>query len=262
MKYDNGNENNISQSDYSYWCVLWGNKKHKIELNRDFHSNDGDDMACDWDLRAISSETMITEHTYENRVQASNSVFKADNVDSADISQYKLFEYPACKSGKQKIVLGPVLIDKETDKLLEYINGYYGSKKQFKLIVCLWRNQSEITAERQHSYWGNLNKNEFLVCIGVDGANQIQWCKSYSWMDKPVLSVKIEQWFRDNKSLNLKAFAKWLPANIEEYWQRKHFKDFNYIQIEVTQSQYNSIFIVVFILCVIQAIITVRICRQ
>ncbi len=256
IRWDNGNESNISRSDYYYWSTFWGSKFYKVELNRDYHDNDGDDMACDWDLRPESSQSLITEHTYTNKVQASNSVFKADRVDSTDIAQYHLFEYPKPESGSQKIVLGPVLVDKPTAKLLEYINGYYGSKKQFKLFVCVWRNQSEITAERQHSYWENLNKNEFLVCLGVDGANQVQWCKSYSWMDKPALSVKVEQWFRENKSLSLSRFATWLPANITEYWSRKHFRDFEYLQIEVTQSQYTSMFIVVMILCIVQVFAT------
>lgn len=256
LKWDNGGERDITKSTYDYWVNLWGGKKYKIELNRDYHKNDGDDIACDWDLLPEHSESLITEHTYENRVQATNNVFKADFVDSIDRVQYKLFDYP--DSG-DKIVLGSVIVDQPTLRLFKYINGYYGSKKQFKLFICCFRNMSEIAAERQHSYWGNLNKNEFLVCIGLDGANQVQWCKSYSWMDKPVLSVKVEQWFRDHKSLNLNAFSKWLPKNIEEYWSRKHFKDFNYIQVEITQSQYTTLFIVCIFICLLQAFITFKI---
>ena len=256
MRWDNNQESHISKSDYIYWCTLWANKFYKVELNRDYHSNDGDDVACDWDLRPESSQSLITEHTYVNKVQASNSVFKADKVDSTDVAQYHLFEYPKVTSASQPIILGSVKLDQGTNKLLEYINGYYGSKKQFKLIICAWRNQSEVTAERQHSYWENLNKNEFLVCLGLDNSNQIQWVKSYSWMDKPLLSVKVDQWFNEHRSLNLHRFASWLPSNIEEFWQRKHFKDFDYLQIEITQSQYTVIFIVVFIFCIIQALVT------
>lgn len=255
IKYDNNNEQNITHLQYIYWSALWGNHLYKIDLHRDYHSNDGDDIACDWDLKPETSETIITEHFYVNKIQASNSVFKADKVDSTDIRQYKLFNYP--NDGK-KIVLGAVLVDKPTQKLYDYINGYYGSKKQFKLFICVFRNQSEIAAERQHSYWKNLNKNELLVCIGVDNINKVKWCKSYSWMDKPILSVKVEQWFRDNKNLNLNAFARWLPKNIEDSWSRKHFRDFNYIKIEITQSQYMIIFIIVFILCIIQVIVTIK----
>ncbi len=259
IRWDDNSEYHISPTEYIFLAERWGNKFYKVELNRDYHSNDGDDKACDWDLRPESSENLITEHTYENKVQASNSVFKADRVDSTDIKEYRLYEYPKCVNGKQSVVLGPVKVDEATKKLLEYINGYYGSKKQFKLLICLWRNQSEITAERQHNYWENLNKNELLVCIGVDNANQVQWCKSYSWMDRPLLTVKVDQWFKDNRSLSLSRFSRWLPRNIEEYWQRKHFRDFNYLKIEITQSQYTVIFIVVLILCLIQALLTKKI---
>lgn len=258
MRFDNGSEKEISHSDYIYWTTLWKSKLYKVELNRDYHKNDGDDMAGDWDLKPENSETIITQHEYENRVQASNSVFKADKVDSTDIAQYHLYQYPKC-DGKQQIILGSVQVDPTTDRLLQYINGYYGSKKQFKLFTCIWRNQSEVTAERQHSYWDNLNKNEFLVCIGLDDSNQIQWCKTYSWMDQPVLGVKVEQYFRDHKSLSLSQFVRWLPSNIEEYWQRKHFRDFNYLQVDISFSDYLVIAVVVFILSIIQAIVTVKI---
>lgn len=263
MRWDNGHEDNISRSQYIYWSTLWKSKLYKIELNRsNVHDNDGDDMAGNWDGRSETSENLITEHEYVNKVQASNSVFKADVVDSTDVAQYHLYEYPVCQVGRQEVILGAIKTDKLTDKLFEHINGYYGSRKQFKLIICLYRDQLEVTAERQYSYWQNLNKNEFLVCLGLDKANQVQWCKTYSWMDKPLLSIEVESWFRSNRSLNLNKFVKWLPENIEKYWQRKHFRDFNYLQIEITQSHYTIIGFIIFLFCIIQTIVTKNIIKE
>lgn len=254
MRWDNGGETEISRENYYYWCQVWGNKLYNIELNRDSYTNDGDDRACNWDMIPEHSETLITEHTYENRVIASHSVFKPDHVDSNDVKEYKLYEYPKCY-GKQQIILG--LNTKPVEqKLLEYINGYYGSKKQFKLFVTCWFNQSEIAAERQHSYWDNLNKNELLICIGLNKDTTVSWCKAYSWMDKPSMGVAVEQYFRDNPKINFYSFAKWLPSNIENHWSRKHFRDFKYIKIEITQGQYTAMFVVVLILCIIQAVVT------
>jgi len=261
MRFDNGQENTISRNSYLYYCELWGNKKHFVELNRDYHSNDGNDVACDWNRLPETSETMITEHNYENRVQASTSVFKAAKVDTGEVKKYKLFEYPLCVSQQQPILLG-IQTTASNDKLLRYINGFYGSRKQFKLFICCWFNQSEITAEKQHSYWNNLNKNEFLVCLGLNKDSTVQWCKTYSWMDRPVLSVKTEQFFRDNKKLNLYRFANWLPKNIQAHWSRKHFRDFKYLKVELTQSQYTIIFIVVFVLSILQFIIINKIARD
>jgi hypothetical protein len=254
IRFDNHTEHNITRYQYYYYCSEWGNNLYKVELHRDYHSNDGDDMACDWNHKPETSDYLITQHTYENKVQASNSVFKAEKIDTMEIKQYKLFNYDP--SG-EKIIYGSVLVDKGTLKLYHHINGYYGSKKQFKLYMCFYRNQSETTAERQHSYWENLNKNEFLVCIGLDNTNHIQWCKTYSWMDKPYLSTEVEHYFINNNTLDLKKFAQWLPSNIEKYWSRKHFRDFNYIQVEITSKQYFTIFIVVLVITIVQIIVTI-----
>lgn len=257
MRYDNGEEHRITKYEYDKYCKMWGDKKYKIELNRDYHSNDGDDMACNWNLVPNTCESITTEHTYENRVQASNSIFKASHVDTTEVRQYKLYNYPTCSNGYQQVVLGyNGHIDDETIRLLKYINGYYGSKKQFKLFVCCYYNQAELVAERQHSYWDNLNKNEFLVCVGLNKNNEIQWAKSFSWMDKPMLSAQADQYLRATKTFSPKEFAKWLPANIENHWHRKHFRDFNYLQVDITQSQYTAIFIVILLMCIAQALVT------
>lgn len=261
IRYDNGVEYEIDRNHYIFLCSLWGNKKYFVELNRDYHSNDGDDMACNWDKDPITSKVITTQHNYENRLQTSSSVFKAAKIDSIEVKQYKLFDYPLCIGGKQEVLLGLKTTD-INNKLLQYINGFYGSRKQFKLFICCWFNQSEITAEKQRSYWNNLNKNEFLVCLGLNKDSTVQWCKTYSWMDRPVLSVKTEQFFRDNKKLNLYRFANWLPKNIQAHWSRKHFRDFKYLKVELTQSQYTIIFIVVFILSILQFIIINKIARD
>jgi hypothetical protein len=255
IKYDNGDEETISKSKYEQWCKLWGNNRYKRELNRDYHSNDGDDMACNWNSLPQTSETIITEHSYENRIIASNSVFSPDKVDSFDFKKYRLFEYPKCIDGRQKIVLGYPIFSK-TDTLLRYINGYYGSRKEFKLFATVWYNQSELAAERQHSYWGNLNKNEFLLCLGLKPDGTVEWCKTYSWMDRPTLSVRVEQYFKDNPKIDLTKFAQWLPSAIETYWSRKHFREFKYLKVEITQSQYTIIFGVCLVLCIFQTIVT------
>lgn len=259
LMWDDKSEKEITHQQYDRYSGSWGGKLYKIDLHRRYHSNDGNDMACDWDGRPETSETRVTEHRYENRVQASNSVFRADRVDSTDVSQYKLFEYP--RDGR-RIVMGAVIVDSATCKMLDYVNGYYGSRKQFKLFVCVFRGQPEVAAERQHSYWRNLNKNELLVCVGVDGANKVQWSRSFSWMDVPVLSVKVDRWFAEHKRLDLASFSRWLPAQVESDWSRKHFKDFNYIKIDITQSQYNTLAIVVVIMCLVQIAVTLYVIRD
>ena len=74
---------------------------------------------------------------------------------------WKLHDYPKLSGNYQQIVLGKG-VDYETDRKLQYINGYYGSKKQFRMYMCFFTNQSVEAAFKQRSYWQGCNKNEFL----------------------------------------------------------------------------------------------------
>lgn len=257
IKYNNGDNAGINRLDYENYRKIW-NKEFKTELNRKIHDNDGDMFTITWNNKPITSTVLITEHFYENRLLASHSVFKADKVDSIDVKQYKLFKYPKVLGTNQQVVLG-INIPDTTKKLFDYINGYYGSKKQFKLFVCCYFNQPELAAERQHSYWENLNKNEFLVCIGLNKDSSIQWVKSYSWMDNNTLSIKTESFIKEKSKLDLNRLAKWLPVAIDKYWDRKHFKDFDYIDIDIDNSHYTIMFIVTVLISVIQFIVIYKI---
>lgn len=95
-------------------------------------------------------------------------------------------------------------------------------------------------AEKQRSYWKGGNKNEFVVCLGIS-KGIVEWCHAFSWMDEPVLSVKIEDYFRTNPTLDLMALHRWLREHIGD-WKRKQFSDFKYIRVELNTLQYWSLF--------------------
>lgn len=254
---DNGSEHNIDQSTYNYYKNLWGGTERFIELNRDYYTEDGDQYSCAWDADPLHSINYVTQHTYENRVQATNSIFKPENITPEEAKQWGLYEYPECIDGQQDVVLG-YAIDAQTQKLFEYINGYYGSHKEFKLYILVFHDQSAMVAEKQRAYWQAFNKNEFVVCMSLSKTGELQWVQSYSWMDKPILSTKVNQFFLDSNKVDFNHFAKWLPANINECWDRKHFRDFNYLQVEITSTQYKVISWTVGILTVIFAIVLLR----
>ena len=92
-------------------------------------------------------------------------------------------------------------------------------------------------ANKQRSYWEGGNKNEFIVCIGTDNSGNFEWVDAFSWMSKPALEAEVEDFIYDNEDMTLKKFAKWLPQQVSEHWQRRDFKDFEYLQIELTSTQ-------------------------
>lgn len=251
---NNGSEYEISKSVYDELKSRFATKTYFVELNRDYHSIDGNDYSTNWAGEPLKSEVITKEHSYTNKVQVSNSIFKFDKIDEKAKLKWKLYDYPVVSGYYQHTVLG-YNVDVNTNRKLQYINGFYGKSKQFKMFILFFKNQSMDVAFKQRSYWQGGNKNEFTICIGTDNSGKLNWVKCFSWMDKPELEVEVQDYFNEQgKNINLSDFSDWMPKQIEQHWHRKQFKDFDYLEIEITDTQMWWILIIVMIYNVIMSI--------
>ena len=82
----------------------------------------------------------------------------------------------------------------------------------------------------------NGNKNEFVVCLGMKN-DSVAWVNAFSWCDMPKLEIKTRNYFISNPILNIYEYGQWLNKNITDNWQRKEFKDFKYINVELSKTQ-------------------------
>ncbi len=236
-KEDNsGNEWSISSNEYNVLKNRFSSKTYFVELNRDYHSIDGNAYHTDWKGESEKSDVLTTEHSYTNKIRCSHSIFKFEDIDEKTKKLWNLYDYPTVSNSSQSILLGGKA-DPVTERKLQYLNGYYGATKQFRMYVMIFKNQSIESAFKQRSYWEGGNKNEFIVCIGTDKVGKLDWVKCFSWMDKPELEVEVETYFRESKEINFTKFSDWMPKQIEQHWHRKPFKDFDYLEIELTDTQ-------------------------
>lgn len=257
-KIDNaGNEYEISKSHYDELVNRFGTKAYFVDMHRDYHSIDGDSYRNDWAGEPEKSDVVTTEHSYTNKIKASHSVFKFENIDEKTKKMWSLYDYPQVVHLRQQVVLGKN-IDPVTDRKIQFINGFYGSRNQFRMYILFFKDKSLDVAFKQRSYWEGGNKNEFVICIGVDSQDKFEWVKCFSWMDKPELEVEVEEYFNDSKDLNLSKFADWLPAQIQTHWHRKQFKDFEYLNIELTDTQMWWVLIIVLIYNIIASVWIVK----
>jgi hypothetical protein len=162
-----------------------------------------------------------------------------------------LYDYPEIKNMDQSPIMGKTLPYWQ-EHAIRYINSKYGSSNQFRLYILLFENKEPEIAELQKSYWYQGNKNELVICLGVNG-DSITWCRGFSWCDEPILEVKSRNYFIKNPKLNLYDYSKFIESNLK-YWKRKEFNDFNYISVEFTDRQ-NWAIIIVTILSTIVALI-------
>lgn len=134
----------------------------------------------------------------------------------------------------------------QQEKKIKWINAYYGIQKQFRMYILIYKNKSEVIAEKQRSYWEGGNKNELVCCIGVDNSNNVKWVKCFSWEDEPNVAIKSQNWLLTHP-LNLSKFSEYISPIIQKEWHRKEFKDFDYLSIEISDGQYIAILILILI---------------
>lgn len=220
----------IDRGTFEKLCHKFGNRQF-VDLHRNFHTKDGDMYQTVWSGDDLRLEPVVTAHSYENRVKASTSVFKFAAVDP---KVYGLFDYPAIQSYyEQRSILGDGGMTQPTaERLLQKWNAKIGATKQVRLFVLVFRDQPIQAGFDQQNYWQNGNKNEFVVTIGVNKQDEIQWCHPFSWTEVESLKIETRDFVMGQKRLDLEKLVNWLVPEVQGKFQRKHFKDFSYLTVE------------------------------
>ena len=213
------------------------------DMHRDYYKIDGDAQDYFYDGKPEHVRAYVWTNTYTNKVLASHSIFKFEDISDEEADSLGLFRYPDIRVHDQDVVLGfqPGIV---THKYFKYINSVYGPTKQFRIYIIVFNGKPYNISELQRAYWKGGNKNEFVVCMGYEAmTGKITWCNAFSWCDKPDLEVATERFFREHPRLDyVDAYGDWLMKNIH-LWKRKEFHDFDYIDTELSTGQAIALFI-------------------
>lgn len=221
----------ISHGFFENLCKQFGNRVF-VDLHRNYHTKNGNKYVATWKGEAETIEPVTVARSYENRVQASQSVFNFKTVNPAD---YGLFQYPAIQGLRQQCVMGPGATE-VSEKKFQYLNATLGGSKQVRLFVLVFQNQPIQAAMEQEAFWKRGNKNELVTCIGVDKDLEVQWSHVFSWTEVDELKIEARNQVMGMKKLDLAAYADWLGPMVQSKWVRKNFADFNYLTVEPTMS--------------------------
>jgi len=207
------------------------NNENFVDLHRRYHSNDGDKYVTTWPGSRETLEPVVTQHTYINKVQASSSIFNFPKIDPKKV---QLFEYPGIDGDAHQACIlgdvGPQVV--QAEKYLQYWNAILGTTKQAKIFVLLFKNKQMRAAMDQEAYWKRGNKNELIVCIGIDDQYNTQWSYVFSWTEVEILKVEVKNLALDQKVLDLPTLVERVGPLVQEKWIRKHFRDFDYLSID------------------------------
>lgn len=252
-----GTEYGIDKPTFDYLVKKWSARPQFIEMDRDYHSIDGDAYGFVWDQRTISAQAITTQHSYENKTQTANTLFKFRDMDQKEAKKLGLHEYPEDMLF-QKTILGATIPDSTASKY-DYVNGIYGPSKQVRVyILYFWGKPRDIAFE-QKSYWKGGNKNELVICVGVDKTTKrVTWVEPFSWCKVPMVEARIRSYHATNPEFDLDKFQPELTKYIAADWQRRNFKDFDYISIELSKTQVLIIWIVLSCLCIAVSVWVVK----
>lgn len=182
----------------------------------------------------------VTEtHRYKNKIRCSNSIFKFEEIGKEEVADLGLIDYPKISRHDAPAVLSKdFMVPAYADDLFRKFNAGVAPESQMRLYILLfdWQKGAGIS-ELQRNYWQGGNKNEFVVCVGLDPDGKVHWARAFSWADEPQLEVETAQWLMREDTLDWNAFYVWLSDNLGK-WKRKEFKDFDYINVSLRLSHF------------------------
>lgn len=234
-----GREQRIPERLYREMCQRWRTEIYPFQT---FHPNcvsGGGGQRCYWNGNELDTRTITYSHKYKNPVRYSHSLFRSNFVGDAQVRKLGLFDYPPIYPfDDQKVILydavGVPRNYLKANQELQRLNAFMGQEYEIHAFILLFQAEKGMeTAQKQRDYWKGLNKNEFVVCLGISG-QKVNWCESLSWMDIPTLSLKTRDYFISHEDLDLVAFVKWLRTQLNS-WKRKEFKDFRYLGTNMSE---------------------------
>jgi len=223
----------ISESYYNKLVNQFGSSKIFVNMYRDYHSQDGDMYATDYLETYETFEPWMSKHKYKNKVQASTSTFNFTKVSEEDVKTYNLFEYPDVNDGELNAILthGYEITKAEQDKF-NYLNGKLGMEKQVRVWILLFEPDEKKSVYLQESYWVGGNKNEFVICLGMNYDGTVQWYEPFGWNKEKLIEIETRDYLLSGDTLDFLDFGDFMYNQVEKNWVRTSFEEFEYLTIE------------------------------
>lgn len=177
----------------------------------------------------------ITEaHKYKNKVRSSNSIWKYETIDDKRAAELGLIPYPEITDYDAPCILSiDRIIPGDADRLFRRFNAGIAPAVEMRLYILLYDSGRGIgISELQKAYWQGGNKNEFVICMGLDAIGDVEWAQAFSWADYQHKEKEVCQWLMARRRLDWKALFHYLHHHLSD-WKRKEFADFDYIHISL-----------------------------
>lgn len=222
----------VSQDDFEKLCQMWGSRNF-IKLKQPCYTICGDMYETNLPVSYLDNQLIITttSHSYENRIQASHSIFNYRYISKKDADAQGLYTHPLISGWYQPVILGD-FGPSWTKNSLEKVNGMLGSPSKARFFVLIFKNKPIEISYDQEAYWKGANKNEIAICIGTGDNYSVNWVRPFGWSKQEELKLNIRDYLMSQKVLNLDDFGKWLYPLVQGKIIRRDFKEFKYLTVD------------------------------
>ncbi|MDR2914279.1 MAG: hypothetical protein LBV74_05550 [Tannerella sp.] len=258
---NNKEQIDISWSTYQYHVDLWGGKTYKIDMNRNYHTIDGDVRCADWNGDVYTCRCLTLTQGYTNPIKGSSSTYKADKVSKKEAGELELYEYPPVLEKEQSAILSKQTVSDKDIRKWKFLNAFYGYSHQIRVYLLFYYDKDVSVSNKQTAYWNGGNMNEMLIHVGVSSDSlHVQWANVTSWSDVPLLEINIRDEIMTYKDspLDLHQLSDFISTNLG-LWKRKNFSDFKYLRYEYSMREF--IFMTL-LMVIISAILARKVIRN
>jgi hypothetical protein len=209
----------------------WKNRKFVNLHHHRVHLRDGNKYVTDWDSQAATLEPVTTEHSYENRVQASTAIV---NFKEVDPKKWDLYEHSKIHEFyHQRSILGQGgATHVQAEQRLDYFNATLGSAKQVRMYILVFKDKPIDAAMDQEAFWKGGHKNELVTCVGVSPDYEVKWAYVFSWSKTEDLKIEARDFLAQQTKLDLAAYVEWLGPEVQAKFVRFNWHTFDYLTVE------------------------------
>jgi hypothetical protein len=224
----NGEARRVSQNAYNTLVKKHGTPVVYKDLHRSHNGNDGDLYFNQYPGTEVAFTPIFTDHSYENRVQASRSVFSYRPIDEEEVAARGLFTYPESVG---LFDFPSVLGDcgpgtKAANQRLQYHNAKLGRAKQVRMWMLCTDSADPTFGQDQESLWVGGNKNEVVLVKGNG------WQHIFSWTDHKEPIIETRDHVASMTTFDPVGAVDFMAGKVGAEFERKHFEDFSYLTVE------------------------------
>lgn len=218
----------ISRDEFENLCRHFGERKFESRFHlHQISIGDGNAYTTHWNSDDAKLIPLTTSHSYQNKVSASNAIRSYPPVKD----KTNLVEYPKHVGLGSPSILGDSSGMEAANDRLSFWNAKLGPAKQCRMWLIVYRNKPLDAALTQEAYWKGGNKNELVVCVGLNDANDVEWAHSFSWSKSEEVMVRLKQKAIASGKFDGAAFVETMAHEAEANWIRQDFSEYDYIEV-------------------------------